>query len=68
MIRAIALLWALCIAACAPAWPYSTMASHTIRTAADRDQDIVWVQHVDGKLYRCYQSSEGPSCQAVKRF
>jgi hypothetical protein len=53
--------------ACAPMWPYSTMASHTVRVASDRDSDVVWVQRQDGMLYRCFQGAEGPACQTVKK-
>lgn len=51
---------------CLPAWPYSTMASHTLRTAPDKDIDVVWVQDIKGRLYRCNAGAEGPVCVAVK--
>jgi hypothetical protein len=40
------------LAGCAPAWPYSSMASHTLRSGPDKDTDVVWVQHIDGKFFR----------------
>lgn len=67
MIRAVVVvLMTGFFAGCVPAWPYSTMASHTLRAASDKDVDVVWVQDVKGKLYRCSSSAEGPVCVAVK--
>lgn len=51
---------------CTVAYPYSSMASHTVRADANRDVDVVWLQEISGKLYRCSQVSDGPVCVAVK--
>jgi hypothetical protein len=72
MKRLLVLVGVVCsgLSACvplAPAWPYSTMASHTVRLAPDRDSDVLWVQNVDGKLYRCAQKGEAPVCQATTK-
>jgi hypothetical protein len=69
-----ALVIALALAgptACAPAVVsnYASVSTHTLKVAADKDTDVVWVQQYKGgdfALMRCYNAAGGPTCVRVK--
>ncbi len=60
------LIFALATPSCVAPWPYSSMATHTLRIAPDSDRDVLWIQGEHGQLFRCSQGPEGPTCQRVK--
>jgi len=44
--------------------PLATMASHTLQTAADQENDVVWL-YVDGGVVRCRGEGVAATCAAV---
>lgn len=59
-----ALLLALPLLATGCVTPVSTVASHTIETAPDTDQDVVWLM-VGDSLQRCTAVKDEPVCKRV---
>lgn len=69
--RCAAMLALAGLSACAPpvVSNYASVSTHTLKVAADKDTDVVWVQQYKGgdfALMRCYNAEGGPTCVRVK--
>jgi hypothetical protein len=50
---------------------YQPMAHHTLKASADTENDVLWVQRLDGSanrgtLFRCTSTAQGPRCVEAK--
>ncbi|MFO0642077.1 MAG: hypothetical protein U0183_22825 [Polyangiaceae bacterium] len=65
-----------CVSGCVPPPPpiavrsdFSSVSTHTLQVASDKQVDVVWLQQYRGGelvLMRCHNAPEGPLCIRVK--
>ena len=73
--KRMAVLALLSLGACVPpavatsSSNFASVSTHTLKVAADKEADVVWVQQFKGAefvLMRCHDAPEGPTCVRVK--